>query len=541
MVAAGCTTVVHAFAFYGSHSAIIPTRRGGILAKQLRKNYDDSKATHNSTNTHNALLFNPSNNVDNVIPIHSRSSAFQTNSKMNRRMMDTLLSLTVTFVASLLLLVVSPTVVTAAAAATTTSSSSLSMSENQRFISSIWSSITSTYYDPTYNGLGISGWRAVEQRALDAVAETGPDDELIVENAISNMINELNDPYTRYLSSEKYTSLTSYAMGTSNNNNINDGGGGGIGVQLLEDLRTGNILVMSTVTNGPAALAGILPGDAIVKVNGDYVQGESADVIANKCRGKIGEKIELDYLRNIDFNVVPAGSIRHVSLTRARIDTNTISTIEVSTFVSSTSGKKIGVIRVPSFNVDTPRQIIEGRRSFVNYDNGSGTMATDTAASTKVDAIAIDIRGNVGGYMSAGVETAKLFLPANRRIISEVGRTQKDGITYESDGIGAETTLPIYIIVDKRTASAAEIFAGALQDNNRAVIVGMTNTFGKGRIQNVQPLNNGSDGVGGIAVTRARYVTPNGRDIHGVGITPDVYPDKCEMGDTAQTCLANIV
>ena len=538
MVAAGCTTVVHAFAFYGSQSAIIPTRRGGILAKQWRKNYDDSKATHNSNNTHNALLFNPSNNVDNVIPIHSRSSAFQTNSKMNRRMMDTLLSLTVTFVASLLLLVVSPTVVTAAAATTTSSSSS--MSENQRFISSIWSSITSTYYDPTYNGLGISGWRAVEQRALESVAETGPDDELIVENAISNMINELNDPYTRYLSSEKYTSLTSYAMGTSDNN-INDGGGGGIGVQLLEDLRTGNILVMSTVTNGPAALAGILPGDAIVKVNGDYVQGESADVIANKCRGKIGEMIELDYLRNIDFNVVPAGSIRHVSLTRARIDTNTISTIEVSTFVSSTSGKKIGVIRVPSFNVDTPRQVVEGRRSFVNYDNGSGTMATDTAASTKVDAIAIDIRGNVGGYMSAGVETAKLFLPANRRIISEVGRTQKDGIIYESDGIGAETTLPIYIIVDKRTASAAEIFAGALQDNNRAVIVGMTNTFGKGRIQNVQPLNNGSDGVGGIAITRARYVTPNGRDIHGVGITPDVYPDKCEMGDTAQTCLANIV
>lgn len=373
----------------------------------------------------------------------------------------------------------------------------------------------------------MSGWRAVEQKAFEAVAETGPDDEIIVENAIATMINSLNDPYTRYLSSEKYTALTTYAMGTSGSANDD----GGIGVQLLEDLRTGNILVMSIVSNGPAALAGILPGDAIVKINGEYVQGESANIVANKCRGKVGEKVELDYLRNLDFNVV-AGKIQHASLTRARIDTSTINTIDVSTFVSTSSGKMIGLMRVPSFNIDTPRQIIEGRRSLVTNHND---------ATTTIDVIAIDIRGNVGGYMPAGVDTAKLFLPANKRIISEVGRTQKDGTIYESDGIGAETTLPIYVLVDKRTASASEIFAASLQDNGRAVIVGKTNTFGKGRIQNIQPLNNSGSGGGGLAITRARYVTPNGRDIHGVGITPDIYPDKCDMGDTAQTCLANIV
>lgn len=446
-----------------------------------------------------------------------------------RRTRDMILSKVTLFVTSLLLLIGSFTVGTASAAAAT----STTMTENQHFISSIWSSITSTYYDPTYNGLGMSGWRAVEQKAFEAVAETGPEDEIIVENAIATMISALNDPYTRYLSSEKYNSLTAYAMGGSSSNS--DDGGGGIGVQLLEDIRTGNIMVMSILSKGPAALSGIQPGDAIVRVNGEYVQGESADIVANKCRGKIGQQVELDYLRNTDFNVV-AGKINHVSLTRARIDTNTINTIDVSTFVSSTSGKKIGLIRVPSFNVDTPRQIIEGRRSLVNNGNGGGTMTTPS-----VDAIAIDIRGNVGGYMTAGVDTAKLFLPANKRIITEVGRTQKEGISYESDGIGAETTLPIYVLVDKRTASASEIFAASLQDNGRAVIVGKTNTFGKGRIQSVSLITNiGGDG-GGIAITRARYVTPNGRDIHGVGITPDVHPDKCETGDTAQTCLANIV
>jgi carboxyl-terminal processing protease len=482
------------------------------------------------------LFHHPSNYVDNVVILRqsggsSSSNNFETIPTMKqRRTRDILLSTVTAFVTLLFLLLGSPTVVTAAAATSTTSTT-----ENQRFISSIWSSITSKYYDPTYNGLGISGWRDVEQKALQDVADTGPDDEILVENAIGTMISALNDPYTRYLSSEKYASLTAYAMGSSSSSSNDDDDGGGIGVQLLEDLRTGNIMVMSTAPNGPAAIAGLVPGDAIV--NGEYVQGESADIVATKCRGKIGQKVELDYLRNNDFNVI-AGKIQHVTLIRARIDTNTINTIDVSTFVSSSSGKNIGLIRIPSFNIDTPRQIIEGRRSLVNNDNGSGTMST----TPSVDAIAIDIRGNVGGYMPAGVDTAKLFLPAKKRIISEVGRTPKDGILYESDGIGADTTLPLYILVDKRTASAAEIFAAALQDNNRAVVVGTTNTFGKGRIQNVQPINVGSgSGGGGIAITRARYVTPNGRDIHGVGITPDVYPNKCEMGDTAQTCLANIV
>ena len=96
----------------------------------------------------------------------------------------------------------------------------------------------------------------------------------------------------------------------------------------------------------------------------------------------------------------------------------------------------------------------------------------------------------------------------------------------------------MYLLVDKRTASAAEIFAAALQDNRRAVVVGMSNTFGKGRIQNVQPLN-GS----GVAVTRARYVTPSGsgRDLHGVGIVPNKEPQKCEMNDSARICLRDVV
>ena len=212
--------------------------------------------------------------------------------------------------------------------------------------------------------------------------------------------------------------------------------------------------------------------------------------------------------------------LQHISITRAKITPNPI---EASTFATA-GGKNIGLLRIPSFSTETVSQLVDGIRSVSKNGN--------------VDAVAIDIRGNVGGYMPAGVDAAKLFLPARAHIIAEVGKPGSPPKTYDADGIGAETSLPVYLLVDRRTASASEIFAAALQDNDRATVVGNTNTFGKGRIQNVQPLENGA----GIAVTRARYVTPRGRDLHGVGIIPNFKPvNQCEAKDSAKTCLEGIV
>ena len=122
--------------------------------------------------------------------------------------------------------------------------------------------------------------------------------------------------------------------------------------------------------------------------------------------------------------------------------------------------------------------------------------------------------------------------------IAEVGKPGSPVRAYDADGVGAETATPLYLLVDGRTASAAEIFAAALQDNRRAVVVGATRTFGKGRIQNVQPL----EGGGGIAVTKARYITPSGRDLHGVGIDPDAMrPDgTCGAEDPTRVCLGDV-
>jgi carboxyl-terminal processing protease len=260
------------------------------------------------------------------------------------------------------------------------------------------------------------------------------------------------------------------------------------------------------------------------------VSESSAELVAAKCRGLPGGKVDIDYLRitNDDGKRKGVEMPRHVTLTRTKIQSN--NDIQATTF-QSTGGKTIGMIKVPSFTTDTVRQLVDELRRITT------SSSTTPASSSPIDALVIDLRGNVGGYMPAGVDAAKLFLPARAHIIAEVGQSSSSIKTYDADGIGAELSLPLYVLVDARTASASEIFASALQDNRRAVIVGTTNTFGKGRIQNVQPLQDGS----GIAVTRARYITPSGRDLHGVGIVPDAKPEQCEAKDAARTCLANIV
>ena len=116
---------------------------------------------------------------------------------------------------------------------------------------------------------------------------------------------------------------------------------------------------------------------------------------------------------------------------------------------------------------------------------------------------------------------------------------RRDGTaeTFFSEGIGSETKVPLYLLVDSRTASASEIMAAALQDNGRAMLVGPPGkTFGKGRIQNVQQLEDGS----GVAVTKAKYVTPSGRDIHGIGLTPDMVSKTCGTTESAEACLSSV-
>ena len=197
--------------------------------------------------------------------------------------------------------------------------------------------------------------------------------------------------------------------------------------------------------------------------------------------------------------------------------------LQVSTFTSSSNKKTVGLITLKSFTQQTVKQLVQ---------------ALEQKPLSTAQVLVMDLRGNAGGYMPAGVDVAKLFLPPQAKVVSQVDRAGRSTI-YLNDGVGSDTRRPLYLLVDERTASASEILAAALQDNHRATIVAsVDHTFGKGRIQNVQELFDGS----GLAVTKAKYITPSGKDIQGVGIVPDVkLTTTCNLQDAASTCLQEVL
>jgi len=380
------------------------------------------------------------------------------------------------------------------------------ITESQRQVSDVWWSVSSQFYDQSFNGMGDEGWRQKEVEAFREVEGLGPEDDDLVTSAINKMLSFLGDPFTRYLPPAKFETITNYATGKAT---------AGIGVQLLEDPRTKNVRVMAVSKGSPAESSGIKIDDTILGIDGESVEGMTSEYVSKKCRGSPGEKVEVKIMRIDGRAKAIEKTITVIRQTIQQVE------VEASTYASN-SGKKIGLIKVPSFTTETEKQLVEALR----------TISSDGNA----DSVVFDLRGNVGGYMPAGVNSAKLFLPARAHIIAEVDGAMKVK-PYDADSVGADLSLPIFILVDKKTASAAEIFTAALQDNRRAIVVGKSNTYGKGKIQNVQSLSNGS----GVAVTRARYITPSGRDLNGVGITPNTSPDKCDSTDSAQTCLADII
>jgi len=378
------------------------------------------------------------------------------------------------------------------------------LSEEQMLVDEVWKEVTRQFVDQTFAGQGEEKWRQKRLEAVKKATGLTPDDREQVYAIIRTMLEPLKDPYTRYLTPEQYESLTNYATGKSTT---------GIGVQLMGDPKTGDIIVVNTVSDGPAQKAGVLPGDIVVEIDGMELQGVTAEVAAAKCRGKVGSQVTLA-LRHGGVGK-PQESVTQLSVTRAPIPNNPV---QVSTFKTA-NGKQAGLIKLSSFSQETVKQVTEALGQI----------------QSKSSALVVDLRGNAGGYMPAGVDVAKLFLPPKSRIVSEVDKSGRATI-YFSEGVGSETNLPLYVLVDKRTASASEIMAAALQDNHRATIVGSSATFGKGRIQNVQQLSEG-----GVAVTKAKYLSPDGKDIQGIGISPDRKSSHCESTDSAAVCLNDIL
>lgn len=302
--------------------------------------------------------------------------------------------------------------------------------------------------------------------------ETTPDS--LVNGAIKGMMDTLGDQFSAYMDPETYPLMNSDLSGEVE--------GIGAVVETLED--TQEIRIVNVLEGSPAEAAGLQSGDIFIKVDGEDITGMSQLEVVTKVRGPEGSTVTLTMRRGeeeLEFTVV-----------RERI---TIPTVEWKMLDNN-----IGYIKLRDFSVNAREQL---------------DSALQDLDVNNLDGLVLDVRGNPGGLLSTAIDIASAFIKDGTVLVEDFGGGNAQ--TFSANGNYIGISIPMVLLVDQNSASASELLAGALQDNHRATIVGVT-TFGKGTVQTWQPLVNG----GGVRLTIARWLTPDGNWIHEQGITPDV-------------------
>ncbi|MFK0086081.1 S41 family peptidase [Pseudomonas sp. NPDC090755] len=312
------------------------------------------------------------------------------------------------------------------------------------------------------------------------------DDKTLLENAIKGMLSNL-DPHSAYLGPEDFQELQESTSGEF----------GGLGIEVgMED---GFVKVVSPIDDTPASRAGIEAGDLIVKINGQPTRGQTMTEAVDKMRGKVGEKITLTLVRD-------GGNPFDVTLARA--------VIQVKSVKSQLLEDNYGYIRITQFQVKTGEEVGKALAK-LRKDNGK-----------KLRGLVLDLRNNPGGVLQSAVEVADHFLTKGL-IVYTKGRIANSELRFSADPADASEAVPLVVLINGGSASASEIVAGALQDQKRGVLMG-TDSFGKGSVQTVLPLNNER----ALKLTTALYYTPNGRSIQAQGIVPDVEVRRARITST---------
>lgn len=316
------------------------------------------------------------------------------------------------------------------------------------------------------------------------------DDATLLENAIRGMVGDL-DPHSEYLDANEYRDIRISTTGSYT----------GVGIEVAEIDHT--IRVISPIAGSPAARSGIRSGDELVAVDGQVIEGGRLQDTMGRLRGHAGSKVTLSVLRD--------GAVTDHELRRQ--------IIRVASVHKEILSPSYGYVRVNQFSDNTAHEL---------------SMAVDElqeANGGMLDGLVLDLRNNPGGVLDSAVEVSDLFLDSGV-IVTANGRSMESRFTRSAHRGDILDGASMMVLVNNGSASAAEIVAGALQDHNRATIIG-TATFGKGLVQTVVPLSKGR----AIKLTTSRYYTPSGDSIHGVGVTPDVlieetpgYPDLSLSG-----------
>ncbi|KAL9237729.1 hypothetical protein vseg_012243 [Gypsophila vaccaria] len=357
---------------------------------------------------------------------------------------------------------------------------SLALSEENRLFLEAWRTIDRAYVDKSFNG---QSWFRYRENALRVEPMNSREETYM---AIRKMVASLNDPFTRFLEPEKLKSLRS---GTQNSLT---GVGLSIGYPTGIDESQAGVVVISAAPGGPASRAGILPGDTILAIDNASTQSMGIYDAADILQGPEGSSVEL--------TIRSRGEIKNVALMRERITLNPVKSKLCEIRGSTKDAAKVGYIKLTSFTQNSSTAVRE---------------AIETLRSKNVNAFVLDLRDNSGGLFPEGIEIAKIWM--NKGVIVYICDSRGVRDIYDIDGSNAVApSEPLAVLVNKGTASASEILAGALKDNKRAMVFGEP-TYGKGKIQSVFELSDGS----GLVVTVARYETPAHIDINKVGIKPD--------------------
>lgn len=313
------------------------------------------------------------------------------------------------------------------------------------------------------------------------------DETKLEEGAIKGYIEGLDDPYTEYISKEDMETYLDDTMG----NFV------GIGIYMIKNTKYDKIQVLSTIKGSPAEKAGIQAGDLIVSVDGVEYKADDMTTVSNKIKGQEGTKVTVELLRGSE-------NVKY-ELTRAKVKVNQVEGKVIS--------NDIGYIKFTSFDETTAEDF---------------KAQYQELAKKNIKSLIIDLRNNGGGIVDQALEIADYIADKDSVLLYEVDKNNKETVRKaKTDSI---INMPIIILTNENTASASEILAGALKDLGKAKTVGTT-TYGKGVIQQILKLNDGS----GLKITIEEYQTPNKNKINKVGIEPD---EKVELPDSVESILS---
>lgn len=340
-------------------------------------------------------------------------------------------------------------------------------------ISSILTSVVTFILTTVYYSDNIAKLKVVEY-FIDEKYYKDYNKDKAMENAVKGYVSSLGDPYTQYFTSSEYEKFYSEVTGEFC----------GIGVMLTNDTENNAILIMDVFEDSPAEKAGLQEGDIITKVEGVSYDGEHLNEATDKMKGEEGAEVNITVLKK------DTAKETDLSIKRQNIVADTVD--------SEVKDENIGYIHISQFGTNTASE-------FVTH--------LDTLMSKNIKGLIVDVRDNPGGSTETLEAIASCVLPKGAVIYYTADKNDnKQYFKSEMDG----EDVPLVVLANENSASASEIFVGAVKDNKRGVVVGKK-TFGKGLVQEVVPLNDGS----AIKITIEKYYTPNGNYIHGKGIEPD--------------------